>query len=622
AINITTSAPSFNPEFKGEISVGNYESVQVRASGSAALSDRVAMRLSLTDTTRNKGFIRNVQGGRLADLHSFGVRGQLLFEVADRLSLRLIGDYSDLQQDCCIGSVTTLRTTRVDGSPLPNNFLVRAARFDYVPLPVDPFARLVDLNRPTNLNLQTGGGTAILDVDLGSAAITSVTAWRSLQYSPNIDGDTTSLDIFTNAGVKEEQEQFSQELRIASTGENIIDYVAGVYYFDQRIDDEFFTYYGPDAALWILGPAANSAGPSVAGQAALNGLQVDGTARADTKSYAGFGQVVGHITSRFNLTGGIRYTWEKKSGFFAQEQSGPTLTSEQILLGAQAIRNAFGAVIPRSNAETKESKFSGLITASYAVTNDILGFFTYSRGFKSGGLNLNATAAPRVIAPEKVDSFEVGLKSSVFNKRLTLNLSAFSTRISNYQSQQIDTAVAQTAYIANVGTVRSRGLEADLSLRPMRGLNLFASGSYIDATYRDFTNAPCPVEYLGLQTVCDLSGRNLPGISKYSASIGGTYSAEVSGRTDAYLNADYSYRSKYNATYNLAADSNISGYGVANARIGLRQSSGSWDLSIFARNLFNEDYIININPGAFNTGQSSGGLGDPRTYGVSMRTRL
>ncbi|OCC23480.1 hypothetical protein MB02_12170 [Croceicoccus estronivorus] len=623
AIHITSQAPTFDPEFRGEVSVGNYRSLQVRATGSAPINDKVAVRLTVSDTERDKGFLKNVYDGkRLSDLHTLSVRGQVLFKPTDVFSLRVIGDYSEYKQNCCIGTTTTVRTTRADGSVLPNNFYVRAARFGYDPLPVDPFSRELDLNRPVNLNLKTHGVTAIADYDLGSATITSVTGWRSLKYLPTIDADLAPLDIFIDAGIDEKQRQFSQEIRIASNGGNAVDYVAGLYYFNQRIDDKIFVKYGPDAALWVLGPAQGSSQASVGGQAALNGLFVDGTARADTKSYAAFGQIVWHVSDAFDVTAGVRYTKEKKTGFFEQVQRGPTLTSTEIAFGAQAIRNAFGADIPRYTAKTKEDNISGGLTLSYKVTPDVMVYGTFSKGYKSGGLNLNATGAPPVIDPEKVDNYEAGIKTTLFDRAMTLNLAAFHTKIRNYQSQQIDIGGALTAYIANVGTVRTQGLEFDASLRPMRNLSLFASGSYVDAIYKDYQNAPCPVEYLGLQTSCDLSGRHLPGVSRYSLSLGGEYAAEVSSSAEVYLSGNYSYRSKFNGTYNLAEDAVIDGYGVTNLRIGLRHVDGQWDISLYARNLFNTKYYNSINAAAFNTGQYSGGPGDPRTYGVTLRTSL
>ncbi len=623
AIHITSQAPSFDPQFRGEVSVGNYQSVQLRATGSAPITDTLAVRLTVSDTERDKGFLKNVHDGkRLSDLHTFSVRGQLLFKPTDAFSLRVIGDYSEYKQDCCIGTVTALRSKRVDGSTLPNNFYLRAARFGYTPLPIDPFDRKLDLNRPVKLDLKTKGITAIADYDIGPATITSVTAWRTLEYLPTIDADILPLDIFVDAGIDEKQRQFSQELRIASNGRNAVDYVAGLYYFNQRIDDKIFTKYGSDAALWILGPATGSTQASVGGQAALNGLFVDGTARADTKSYAAFGQLIWHVTDAFDVTAGLRYTNEKKAGFFEQVQRGPTLTPGEILLGAQAIRNSFGANIPRYTAKTKEDNISGSLTLSYKVTPDVMVYATYAKGYKSGGLNLNATGAPPVIDPEKVDNYEAGIKTTLFDRAMTLNLAAFHTRIRNYQSQQVDVGGALTAYIANVGTVRTQGIEIDATVRPVRNLSLFASGSYIDAIYKNFRNAPCPVEYLGLQTSCDLSGRNLPGVSKYSLSLGGDYAFDVSAAAQVYLNANYSYRSRFNGTYNLAEDAVIKGYGVTNLRIGLRHPDGRWDVSLYARNLFDTKYFNTLGPAAFNTGQYSGGPGEPRTYGITLRTSL
>ncbi len=623
AINILSQAPVFEPEFRGELSLGNYRSVQARATGSTPLSDTLAVRLTVSDTVRDKGFLLNVRNGkRVSDLRTASGRGQILWKPTETLTARLIADYSSFDQDCCIGTTTGVRTTRVDGSPLPNNFNVRVARFGYQPLPIDPFARRLDLNRPLGLNLSTYGATGIVDLDLGPATITSVTGARWLKYRPVIDADTIGLDIFVDAGIYEDQKQFSQELRISSNGANTLDYVLGLYYFNQRIDNAIFNKYGAHAALWILGPAPGSTQASAGGRAALNGLFADGTARADTKSYAAFGQLVWHVVDGFDVTGGLRYTNEKKDGFFEQVQRGPALSATDILLGAQAIRNSFAPNVPRYEASTKEDNISGSLTLSYKIVPDVMVYGTYAKGYKSGGLNLNAAGAPPVIDPEKVDTYEVGLKSTILDRALTLNLAAFQTRIRNYQSQQIDTSVALTAYIANVGTVRSRGVEFDAVLRPMRGLSLFTSGTYVDAVYREYRNAPCPVEYLGLRTVCDLSGRNLPGVSKYSLSAGGSYAVDVGSGGQIFVDGNYVYRSKFNGTFNLAADAVISGYGLANLRVGYRAPESRWDISIYARNLFDTEYFNTKGPAAFNTGQYSGGPGDPRTYGLTLRTSL
>ena len=622
AISIVTEEPSFTPEMRGELSFANDSFYQARASASAPLSDTVALRLTFTDTNRDRGVQQNVRlKERMHDLKTVSMRAQLLFTPTDKLKFRLIGDYSDFAQNGLVGVNRTFRTTRVDGSTLPNNFFVRAARFNYTPLPVDLDARQVDLNRTIFVKIKTYGGTLIGDYDLGGATVTSVTGYRELQFRPKTDGDVTGLDIFVDAGVRENQRQFSQELRIASNGGGPLDYVAGLYYFDQRIDDEFFTIYGPDAALWILGPAAGSTQASPAFQNALNGLTANGAAFAETKSYAAFAEGTWHA-GPFDLTAGLRYTNEEKNGAFSQVQVGPALSATDVLFGGQAIRNNFAANIPEYVVSSKEDNISGRATISYRPSEAVMLYATYSRGFKSGGLNLNATAAPRVIAPEKIEAYEAGAKSQFFDRRLTVNLAVYQQTIKNYQSQQIDTAVAQTAYIANVGTVRSTGFEADVRARIIDGVSLFGSLAYTDAKYLNFTNAPCPVEYFGLQTICNLSGARLPGVSKVSWSAGVNASLPLDDGGKIEFNADYAYRSNFFTTYNLAADSLAPGYGLANVRVGYETADGRFNLSVFARNLFDTTYISIINPSAFNTGQSTATLGDPASYGVTFKVAL
>jgi len=624
AISITTDEPGFTPEMQAELSVGNYESIQARATGTVPLTDTVAIRLTATDTRRHRGFETiEPSGNRANDLSASSVRGQILFQPNDTFKLRAIGDYSALRQDCCTGAATMVRTTRVDGSPLPNNFYDRVARAGYTPLSINPRSRKLETNTPFSSKINTFGFTGIADLDLGFATLTSVTGWRKFHYTPQTDADLIGLDILPNAGIDEKMRQFSQEIRLASNGRNSIDYVFGIYYYSQRIDDRIFVHYGPDAALWILGPATPGGNsPTIGGQAALDGLFADGTARAKARSYAGFGELTWHVMPALNLSVGLRYTDEKKDGYFQQVQRGPVLAPDEIAFGAQAIRNAFTPNIPRYFASTSEDNLSGRGILSYQVTPDILAYVSYSQGFKSGGLNLNATGAPPVVAPEKMQDIEAGVKTALFGRRLVLNFAAFNERIENYQSQQFDTSVASTVYIANVGTVRSRGLEIDATARPLNTLDLFASGAYVDAIYKTFTNAPCPVEYLGLQQVCDLSGRGLPGVSKYSFSLGGEYRLPLGGERQAYLNMSYSHRSSFNAAYNLALDSVAPAYGVTNVRLGLRRTQGQWDIAFYANNLFDTFYLSTLLPSAFNTGQTTAILGNPRTYGLNFKISL
>ena len=620
AINITTLEPSFDADFKGELSYGNYDFLQARATGSVPIvPDAVALRVSVTDAVRDKGFQFNRHTGRrIHDYSNQGVRGQLLVVPSDDVRIRLIGDYSVQDQDCCIGVPSEILTTRIDGSELPNNFNIRAARAGYDIGPIDPFARVVDADTPLTTHMTTAGVSGQIDWTIGTHTLTSVTAWRKWDYFPETDADVIGLSILPRGGVDERQRQFSQELRLASDDTGALNYVLGLYYFHQKIDSELFIEYGPDAPLWILGAST----PAL--QAALAGVTSQGLSTAKTNSYAGFAQG-SYKFGDVSMTLGLRYTHEKKSGDFSQAPVGGadlSLLPEDQQAVAVPTRNAFIPVVA-FDAGTSEGNLSGLATLSWQPTPDIMAYATYSRGYKSGGINLAVLpeGVSAELKPEKADNYEVGLKTSLFDRRVTANLAAFWVDVKDYQSSQIDTSRALVAYLDNVGSVRSRGVEADIRAAPARGLAVYASGAYVDAEYRSYPNAPCPIEYLNLQTVCDLGGRPLPGTSKWSISAGGSYAFDVGGYK-AEIGGDYSYRSSYYSAFNLAEVSRIDGFSLVNMRVGLTDEASGIGLQFWVRNLFDKKYETVRNIAAFNTGLVTSLLGDPRTYGVTATGRF
>jgi iron complex outermembrane receptor protein len=229
-----------------------------------------------------------------------------------------------------------------------------------------------------------------------------------------------------------------------------------------------------------------------------------------------------------------------------------------------------------------------------------------------------------VVAPETVDNYEVGFKSEWLDRRLTANLSAFLTDVSNYQSTIVDASVVPArAYIANVGDVRSYGVEADFKARPVDGLSLYASGTWNPAEYRRYTNAQCPFEIRapGQPAVCDLSGRRLPAAPRWAWSAGGSYDADLSENITGFVGADYAFRSSFYTSYNLGRFSLVEGFGLVNARIGVRAANGKWEASLWSRNLLNKLYYYSkgiSENGAVFYGQP----GDPRTFGLTLRHRL
>ncbi len=627
-INITSRKPSFEPEFSGEASIGNYGFRQIRASASAGIApDLLAVRVSGA-ISGNDGFLFNkTTNTRAQNYRNESIRGQLLFTPAPDFEVRIIGDYAKQEQDHVLSVFADLHTTYANGATIPNNFAQRAARFPGYTLPAfRPFDRIGEADSHYQSNMEGYGVSGEVNWDFGSAALTAITAYRWWDWNPANDGDSTSLPITTKAQQANRQRQFSQELRLASKGNRTIDYVIGAYYFWQTVKGYGATRYGSAAALWNL-PTANQ----TIANAALNGFEANSTSTPETRTFALFGQTDWHLSDALTLTTGLRWTHEKKEGAFSQfwvdgaDLSG--FTPAQVT-AINAIRAQFN---PVTSFATKfsDNSLSGLVTLNWKVAPDASIYGSYSRGNKSGGLNLTALPAgiePEV-APEKVDAFELGFKSQFLNRHATFNAAAFWTEIRDYQTaitEQVPNTVNVRQYIANIPKVRSRGVEGDLALQANDNISFTASASYTDAKYVEYANAPQAVENLDLGGIQDLSGKPLSGVPRFAWSIGAdgnTPLGQLGGRElSLYAHADYAHRSSFNTSATNSVWAQVPGFGIANARIGLKTDDGLWDLSVWARNLLNEDYFLNLS--AANTGVVTAQVGEPRTYGVTLRTRL
>lgn len=626
AVVVSTKLPTFDWEAGGDVSVGNYDFRQLHAYLSGPITDKLAARLFVSKTDRD-GFTFNRFDGRYGqDFHDLNLRGQLLYKPTDRLTLRVIGDWGR-QRSFTAGSILLGAIRTYDnGTNFANNYYDRAARLGYSPVPADPALRTTDVDANPRYAMNQHGINVTTDLDLGPATLTSVTAIRAWNWHPHNDGDSTNLDAGADFHQSNNQKQVSQELRIASNGDRRIDYVAGLYYLYQSIRAEAVNLYGARAADWFLAPAT---APAV-GAAALNGYNVVSHSQPVTDSYAAFAQTIWHIAPAIDLTTGLRYTYETKTGYFDQSATGASLAGLPAAqrAAAQTIRSRYG-IANFYEAETKAGRLSGQATLSWKISPTVLTYATYARGNKFGGLNLaNITttgqfAANPVIRPETIDSYEAGLKTSWANGRLTANAAAFWTDVKDYQTTIIDIERNGVSFFTNAAKVRTRGFEGDLRAAPARWLSLYASGTYDDARYISYANAPCPIEITG-RTLCNLNGQRLPGVSKWAASAGGEVRVPLGANfghdSEVYFGSDYSYRSDTNSTASLSRYSQIPAYSLVNLRFGIRALDGRFDIQVWGRNVTDKTYYFSL--GAANTGAIAGTLGDPRTYGLTLRTKL
>jgi len=193
-----------------------------------------------------------------------------------------------------------------------------------------------------------------------------------------------------------------------------------------------------------------------------------------------YGNSTFHATDKLDLIAGLRETYEWKGGSFNQQQLGGiplSVLSRSNALIAQTQRNAVGRAY-FTTANVSNGLFSALATGAYHLTPETQVYATYSRGAKSGGVNLvNLPAgAPSTVEPEFVDNYEVGIKNAFYDNRLLLNASAYWMNDHNYQTTAASVAngITQT-YLANAKSVISRGVELDVRANPVEGLTTFAN---------------------------------------------------------------------------------------------------------------------------------------------------
>jgi iron complex outermembrane receptor protein len=368
-------------------------------------------------------------------------------------------------------------------------------------------------------------------------------------------------------------------------------------------------------------------------------------------SAAIFGQLSWKVTDTIIVQPGVRINYDEKTGVYDRTvfdgQGNP------VLLGQTGARRAAQLAIfsPQYYAPSfSDWNFSYDLTLSRRFLPDILGYVTYAKTFKSGGINQNgvpndASGLPalgaQTIRPEDVNHYEAGLKNQFWDRKATLNLSAFRSDIQDYQAQVTNGQFGVLrGYLANAQEVRTQGVEADFAVRPSERFNLYLNAAYTDAIYRSFKDAPCPPELSGgtaptagqapgapgvpgsiSPNNCDISGQALPGVSKWSLSWGGEYNvpAQLLQKSGAlYMGFDGSYRSDFSSNPSPSAYTQIKGYALANLRAGFRTQKG-FDVYAWVRNAFDQDYFEYLNVPGGNTGLITGQPADPRTWGVTLK---
>jgi iron complex outermembrane receptor protein len=644
AINITTNQPTFDFEGRAEVSFGSLNLKQPKAAVSGPITDKIAARIAVATTSR-RGAIFNVTSDRyINEQDNLGLRGIVLFQPNDDLSITLSGDYSEQNPECC---GTVFVRTGATQRALARQYAALAAAQNYTVVSRNPFDRLTDIDASLNAGNKIGGTSLKVKWDVGPGTFTSISAWRFWDWKPENDRDFTGLSIVSRSQNPSQQDQYSQEFRYNYSGDRI-DFVLGAFGFKQRIDTQGLEQQGINASRW------NLTGALASNPAVLNGLTASNTQFLKSTSAALFGQLSWKITDALTIQPGVRLNYDKKSGFYQRrvfDGAGVEISCFNPAPPAGSIRAAqCGVYQPQLSAPSvKDWNFSYDLNVNYKIADDVLAYATYAKSFKTVGINQNGLptdtlgnpiAAAGTVKPESVNHYEVGIKTQFWDRKATFNLAAFRTDISDYQVTVTNGQFGVLrGYLANADKVRSQGLEADFKVRPSDRFSFYLNGAYTDAKYVRFVDAPCPPELAGGTTVgagqtpsaagtpgglspanCDISGGRLPGVSKWALSYGAEVNTPLTllaAEGQLYVGFDGNYRSGFSSNPSPSIYTNIEGYALSNYRVGFR--SDNFDIYGWVRNVFDVNYFELLQVAPSNVGLIAGQPGDPRTVGATIK---
>jgi iron complex outermembrane receptor protein len=619
---VTTREASFTPGATFEVSYGNYGYIQAKSSVTGPLSNKFAGRLSFSGTQRD-GVLYNVATEKhVNDLNNLGFRAQLLYTPTEDTKITLAGDASRQRPDgyaqVVAGVAPTLR-------PAYRQFNQIIADLGYQLPSNNPFDRKIDTNTSWRSNNDLGGVSLNINTKIGPGTLTSTSAWRYWKWDPSNDRDFTALSVLSLSQATSKHNQWTQEVRYAGDLSSRLSGVIGAFVISQDLESDPVQIEESGSAQWRF--SQNSTSELWETPGLLEGYGIKTTSSLKTFGAAVFAQVDWAITERIHLLPGIRYNYDKKKVDFNRQTYGGLQTDDPALIALKRVVYTDQAF----KTDASESNFSGQATLSYKVTKSFNTFATYATSYKPVGVNLGGlpTASGEIlidlarVKPEYVNHFEVGVKTNP-SSNSTLNATFYNTDIEDYQTQvQTAEVGVNRGYLANAEKVRVRGIELDGNIRINANLLFYGAATYTDGEYVSFKNAPVPLEETGATNAFkDISGGELPGISKWAGSLGGEVTSnllKILGQdSKLFVAFDTYYRSSFSSSPSPSKYLNINEYALVNGRFGFRASDGL-SISVWGRNLFNKDYFEQLLPAAGNAGHYAGVIGDPRTYGVTLR---
>ncbi|WP_331353198.1 TonB-dependent receptor [Cellvibrio sp. UBA7671] len=463
--------------------------------------------------------------------------------------------------------------------------------------------------------------TLNIERELGEHTITSVTGYNAYTYQELCDCDFTGASGF-NILSDEDYSQVSQELRIASPEDETISYLGGVFFQSSSLKFH-------DAVRVPTDSFIATAFSSLLGAQAANLLRGASTQRdfeQDTDLGAIFAQGTWNFTDLSRLIVGARYTQETKEASRHQyhvSNTGVTLPQGTTAQPYNLIWSQFKIDPHAVKGDRDESGFTPLITFQHDFWGTDMVYLSYTTGFKSGGFDVRANAAPNALdgiypniegtwefEEEKVRNFEAGAKLVLADGAAELNVAAFRSEFEDMQTSQFDGSLSFN--VTNAGEAVVQGLEVDGRWAVIDNVMLRGGAAYIDFEYTDFPNSQC---YFGQPasernpnnpTVCDATGKRREFTPEIQGNMGIDYTLNFSNGLKLVNTLDVIYSTEYLTTPSLDPKFEQPSYTKINARIALSGNDDMWELALIGKNLTDESVVTYANGLPVATTVSSG----------------
>jgi len=612
-INVVTKLPdpsAFGGRVEG--TYGSFNDIRVAGSINIPLSENTALRVEGSKETR-EGFYPDANSDeKLDNLDRAFIRAKLLYRPSDTMRWLFSADYTTRQENCCVAVLSIAGPTY----GLVNSLSAARGQIGYTS--TSPFDREAskNSNRRNQEDITDYGFSAQGDIDLGFGQFTTITAYRSWEAwrSQDFDHSGADLGFFAPNGLHQGFDVFTQEFRLAGTN-GPLDWLVGAYYSNEQVLNDSAFRMGADYPL-IYGGAATFQPATLAAFRPGDGAR--GIGEQDGRDMSLFTHNIWHVTDALSVTAGLRYTNNRKEIDFRGENFNPAC--------GVAIAGGDAPGITRfcapfwdtrlNNAgdsdERTEEATTGTLNIGYKFNEQFNSYLSYSRGYKSGGYNFDragfttpATPNARDLAfvEETVDAYELGLKGEFFDRSLRVNFAAYYQTFAGFQLIEY---TGVSFVVRSLEEAVSKGAELEITWKPIEGVTLTNGLSYTDAYYPNTS---------GNRTYAGKEMEQSPDWVNVSSA---TWEFPIGSSLTGVAYIDARYASEF-FTGGFDPNRVQKAFTTANARFSLRSANGGWAVDLWGRNIFDQDYYRRIIPATFQAGSYSAFLGDPRTYGITLR---